>query len=440
MTKLVLPSVLRDRAVRPGDRRYPLFQSTYVRTASPALILVPESADELAVAVTTARDSGLQISIRSGGHSLAGRSSNDGGIVLDLSALRQVDVLDTGTRRVQVGAGARWAHVAEALSEHGWAISSGDHGNVGVGGIATAGGIGWFVRRYGLTIDHIHAVDVVLADGTQVHADHDHHPDLFWAMRGAGENVGIATSFEIDAAPIRNVGYANVVVEADLKGETVRRWSEYMAQAPRELTTTVALFPRRGGFAAQFTAVVANEDGALIRQLVEPLTRFGVRPLNQAAQVVPYTALVSRSHVHPNLGQQPSTTTNALLPTLTAASAEAIMTMADHPNGPLVQLRALGGAINDADSATTAYAHRHQEVLVIVTQFPPVGGVELDVVTKSLVPYADGAYRSFESRPDERTFRKAFPGRTGDRVLRLRDRFDPDGVFRRPPLTGEPTR
>jgi FAD/FMN-containing dehydrogenase len=424
MTASPLPG---DRVVLPGDRRYPMLRSTYTTVAAPAMIVLPRDANEVATALADARERGHAISVRSGGHGLSGRSSNDGGSVIDLSALRAVDVVDADRRIVRVEAGARWATVAEALAPRGWAISSGDHGNVGVGGLATAGGIGWLARSYGLTLDHILAVEVVLADGTMLRADREHEPDLFWAMRGAGGSVGIATAFEIEAAPVGDVGFAQVVVEADQ--DTLRRWSEHMAAAPRELTTTATLFPYGKGFAAQLTAVVAGGDPALVRRLVEPLSGLGARPLDAQAQLAPYSALVPAAHLHPNIGQQQVTTTNALMPTLTATSAEAIMAAAADPNGPLVQLRALGGAINDVAPAETAYAHRHQQVLVIVSQFAPAGGAELDVAWKFIEPHADGAYRSFESRPDEDTFRRAFPGATGERVRALRARYDPDGVF-----------
>jgi FAD/FMN-containing dehydrogenase len=425
-----LPGIASDRVVRPGDRRYDLLRSTYTTLASPAVVVLPENAAEVTAALTAARASGLPVSVRSGGHGLSGRSSNNGGIVIDLSAMRAVDIVDAHARVVRIEAGARWANVAAALAPHGWAISSGDHGNVGVGGLATAGGIGWLARSYGLTIDHIRAVEMVLADGTLVRADPDHEPELFWAARGAGDSVGIALAFEIEAAPVASIGFAQVVVEADRGGRTLRRWSEHMTRAARELTSTVTLFPNRGGFAAQFTAVVADDDPERTRRLAEPLARLGTRLLDQHAQIAPYTALIPAEHLHPNVGQQPVTVTNALLPTLTEASAQAIMDAAAHPSGALVQLRALGGAINDHDPAETAYPHRHQQVLVIFSEFPPGGGSELDLVWKSVEPHADGAYRGFESRPDEATFRRAFPGPTGDRVTALRGRFDPDGVFR----------
>jgi FAD/FMN-containing dehydrogenase len=282
-----LPEVLRQRAVRPDDSRYRLLRSTYTTVASPALVLVPENEDEVAAAILYARDTDVPVSIRSGGHGLSGRSSNDGGIVIDLSAMRAVRIIDSETRLVHVEAGARWAEVAATLEPHGLAISSGDHGNVGVGGLATAGGVGWLARSYGLTIDHVRAARVVLADGTIVRAERDNEPDLFWAVRGAGDGVGIVTSFEIEAMPLGTIGIAQVSVEADRKGDTLRRWSEHLAQAPHELTVNGILFPQGDSFVLQLTAVVASGDPDRVRALVEPIAELGIRPLGSQAQLGP---------------------------------------------------------------------------------------------------------------------------------------------------------
>ncbi|RSM73023.1 FAD-binding oxidoreductase [Kibdelosporangium aridum] len=404
--------------IKPGDSRYDLLRSAYTHVHSPAEIVLPEHADEVAAALRT----DLPISVRSGGHGLPGRSSNDGGTVIDLSLLNTVELIDDKVARI--GAGARWAQVAKALLPHGLVISSGDHGNVGVGGLATAGGIGWLARSYGLTIDHVRAVELVLADGTSMRVDADH--ELFWAVRGAGDLIGVATSFEIEAVPVPNIGYGQVVVEADARGDTIRRWSEYMTEAHRDLTTTGIVMPHGKGFVVQFTAVVASDNPQRIQRLVEPLAALGVRPLDQAAQIVPYQALLPVEHIHPNYGQQQTATTNGLLPTLTETSAQALMDIAQRA---LVQLRALGGAINDVKPDETAYVHRHQQVMATLTQFQPTGDAELTAVWKILEPHADGVYRGFDSRWDKDLFRRAFPGDVWDSVLDLRRRHDPDGVF-----------
>src|ERR1700754_1361852 len=133
-----LPPSLRTTAVKPGDEEYPRLRSSFWRTGSPHLVLVPENVDEVRKALAFARGQDVPIAIRSGGHGISGRSTNDGGIVIDLRNLNAIEVDGTTLR---VGPGARWGHVARTLAEHGLAMSSGDYGDVGVGGLATAGGI-----------------------------------------------------------------------------------------------------------------------------------------------------------------------------------------------------------------------------------------------------------------------------------------------------------
>ena len=153
--------------------------------------------------------------------------------MIALDALDDVTVLDG--HRVRIGPGARWGDVARKLAPYGLAITSGDHGGVGVGGLATTGGIGWFVREHGLTIDHVRSVDVVTASGDLVHASDDENSDLFWAMRGAGANFGVAVSFEIDAHPVgAQVGFAMLVFAPDDVAAFLRGW------VPRSRTPTPA--------------------------------------------------------------------------------------------------------------------------------------------------------------------------------------------------------
>ncbi|SEQ41758.1 FAD-binding oxidoreductase [Microlunatus flavus] len=428
MTDLVLPDLARDRLVLPGDPRYAALRSTYTTRHSPALVLLPHDAREVATALEHARSTGLAISVRSGGHGLSGRSSNDGGVVIDLSRLNEVTVLDRASRLVRVGAGARWAEVAGALAPVGLAISAGDHGNVGVGGLATGGGVGWLVRSYGLTVDHVRAVDVVLADGSLVRADADHEPDLYWAMRGGGQGMAVALAFEIEAVELGHVGVAQVVVEADRGGAMLSRWSEVMAAAPRSWSTAMFLAPHGRSFAAQVTAVVADADEAELLGLGQAFQDVG-QVLAQQLSMVPYPALVPAAHLHVNLGQQPSHTTNGLFGRLDARASRSLMDVVAHPAQPLLQLRSLGGAVNDVAPDATAYAHRHQEVLATVTTFPPSGRRHLDAAWSEAADLADGAYTNFESEPGPRAHDRAFPGGTGRRLRDLRARFDPECVL-----------
>ncbi|MEU8297634.1 FAD-binding oxidoreductase [Micromonospora sp. NPDC048909] len=428
-----LPEALTGKLVTPGDRRYALLRSTYTTQHSPAGVLLPETTAQVADAVRYAREQGLPVAVRSGGHGLAGTSSNDGGLVIDLSAMNRVDVLDERSRLVRVEAGARWATVAKALAPYGLVISSGDHGNVGVGGLATGGGVGWLARRHGLTIDNVRAVEVVLADGTVVRADAEHEPELFWVVRGAGAGAGIVVAFEIEAAEVSNVGLAQIAVEATADGGTLRRWAEYLSQAPRELTTAAVLFANGRSAVLSITAVVAAESLRRARPLVEPLLEIG-RLLDHRTDLVPYPALVPLAHLHPNVGQQASDTTNSLL-TMDDGSARAIMRATTGPHRAVVQLRSMGGAINDVDAGATAYPHRHQDTLAVGSVFPPQGRAALDAAWRRVAERADGAYVNFEGRPDRAAFDRIYPGETGRRVTQLWRRYDPDGVFRPALLT-----
>src|SRR5690606_14885943 len=199
---------LRETAVEPGDFAYGRVRSNYLRGGAPGVVLRPQNVEQVVDAVGFAREhSHLPLGVRSGGHGISGRSTNDGGIVIDLRALSSIEVLDEDRRLLRIGPRARWTEVARALEPHGWALSSGDYGGVGVGGLGTAGGVGFLGREHGLTIDRLVAADVVLADGSVVRASAEENPDLFWALRGAGGNVGIAVSLDFEAVPIGDVGW-----------------------------------------------------------------------------------------------------------------------------------------------------------------------------------------------------------------------------------------
>ena len=145
----------------------------------------------------------MPLAIRSGGHGISGRSTNDGGIVLDLGKLDSIEIIDAHTGKIRVGPGARWGEVARVLQPHGLGMSSGDFGEVGVGGLTTAGGIGLVGRKHGLTIDYVTAAEIVLADSRRLRADADTNPDLLWAVRGAGGNFG--SSPRSSVTPTRSV-------------------------------------------------------------------------------------------------------------------------------------------------------------------------------------------------------------------------------------------
>jgi len=425
-----LPAVPADiEHVTPRDAGYERVRSTYMAVRSPGVVVLPRTVAEVSQAVTWAAGTDLPVSVRSGGHGLTGSGSNDDGIVIDLSRLADVEILDGETGLVRVGAGARWAQVAAKLGPHGLVISSGDHGGVGVGGLATSAGIGWLVRDYGLTIDHVRGATVVLADGAVVRADAS-NPDLLWAVRGAGSYVGLVTDLDIEAAHLERVAVGRFTIEVDPAGDALTRWSDFMTAAPRALTMNGILAGTGTGHVLVLTAVVASDAAQVVEGALRPLEKIG-RVHGGRMEVARYTELVPLSHLHPNVGQQSATTTSALLRRITGDAARALLDVVDHPSQPFIQLRALGGAMNDVDPAATAFVHRDAQALVTVSTFPPYGGAALDDAVRPLRPHSVGTYRNFESRPGDEAFGRAFPGATGERVRELEKRYDPDGMLSR---------
>jgi alkanesulfonate monooxygenase SsuD/methylene tetrahydromethanopterin reductase-like flavin-dependent oxidoreductase (luciferase family) len=420
-----LPEALQQQAVEPGDRAYGKVRSTYMRTGSPGLVLRPRSVEEVVEALGFARGQAVPLSVRSGGHGISGRSTNDGGIVLDVGALNGIEVLPGG--RFRVGPGARWGHVAHALEPHGLAMSSGDYGDVGVGGLATAGGIGLLGRRHGLTIDHVTAAELVLADGRVVRADAEQNPDLLWAVRGAGGNFGIVTALELDAYALGDVVYAELVFDGGELSALLERWGEAVAAAPRELTSFLYAFSRTEAPVVRVLNVYADDDAEAAIEALEPL--IGIAPLldHQAARV-PYSAVVPAHDAQHLGGMREPLVSNGFATRLTPAIGELIDAGLRTRVAPWVAIRSVGGAVGDLDPLATAYAHRRQRFNV-----SSVGSLqhEFRAHWDELRPHLEGLYISFETDDRPERLHDAFPGDTLARLQRLKATYDPDNVFDR---------
>ena len=428
-----LPAALRATAVEPGDTAYPKVRSTYLRSGAPGLVVRPGTAAEVAEALAFARQQQVPFAVRSGGHGISGRSTNDGGIVIDLARLGSIDV--TGTR-VRVGPGASWGHVAESLAPSGLAMSSGDYGDVGVGGLATAGGIGFLARKFGLTIDHVAAAELVLADGRIVRADASQNPDLLWALRGAGGNFGIVTAFELDAYPVSDVVYAQMLYDATDATGLLERWGKLVEAAPRELTSFLYLSAGQRGSppVAQALTVWAGTGAdtgtdAAVGALTPLLSVAPV--LQQQAQLLPYAAIVA-PHDATHYGSQADPLfSNGFAVHLTPELNEGIAAGLRGAGlrgaaTPFVAIRAVGGAVNDVDPDATAYPHRHQNF--------NVSSVGADAGRfrahwDELRPHLDGLYLSFETDQRPQRLHDAFPGPTLTRLRELKAVYDPQNVF-----------
>jgi alkanesulfonate monooxygenase SsuD/methylene tetrahydromethanopterin reductase-like flavin-dependent oxidoreductase (luciferase family)/FAD/FMN-containing dehydrogenase len=422
-----VPASLRQTAVEPGNAGYGDVRSTYLRGGSPGLVLRPGSTAEVVEALAFARSQQVPLGIRSGGHGISGRSTNDGGIVLDLSRLNTIEVLDEATRRVRIGPGARWGQVAAALQPLGWALSSGDYGGVGVGGLATAGGIGWLVREHGLTIDHLRAVEMVLADGSVVRADASQNADLFWGVRGAGANFGIVTAFEFEADEVGNVGFGRFVFDASDTAGFLQRWGAVVEAAPRDLTSFLIMGRPRPGqpLVAQVMAVVDSADAQTIVDRLQPLAGVA-RLVDYAIQVLPYPAIVDAPEAAHRAQGEP-VTRSALVDHLTPEFAAAAAELVRSGETYFFQIRSVGGAVADVHPSATAYANRSANFSVVAFG---ASRTRLDRRWDAMAEHFAGSYLSFESDRRPERLHDAFPPATLERLRALKLRYDPDNVFR----------
>ncbi|WP_134767634.1 LLM class flavin-dependent oxidoreductase [Nocardioides sp. 1609] len=423
-----LPPELAERAVEPGDPAYARYRSSYLRGGAPGLVLRPQDVAEVQAAVAVAREHRrLPLGVLSAGHGISGRSLNHGGLVIDVGALDTVEVLDPDTGRVRLGPGARWADVARTLAPHGLAISSGDYGGVGVGGLATAGGIGWFARSHGLTIDHLTAVEMVLADGRAVRASADEEPHLFWAVRGAGANFGIATSFELTAHRVGTIAFAQLAFDAGDTATFLERWGRKIEAADRSVTGQVILGARHGGQRiAQAMLVVDADDPDTVVERLQPIARIAPLLQQQVALTTYDQVMGLYSSDGPQQGRGEPHTHSGLADHLSPALAAEVADLLDAGTSSFFSIRAVGGAVADVPSGATAYAGR--SAAFSLSGFGTGSG--FDTAWERLVPHLSGSYLSFETGTGPRWLERAFPPAHLARLRDLKRRYDPTGLFR----------
>lgn len=408
--------------VTPGDPRYGHVRHVYSAAGAPARVLLPKDAAETARALEHARTFDGPLAIRSGGHGISSIATNDGGTVIDLRHLSSVEHLGGAT--VAVGPGARWAAVARELYPWGLALTSGDSGDVGVGGLATTGGIGLLGRMQGLTIDRMRAAEIVTADGRVVRVSDEAHPDLFWAVRGAGANVGIVTRFEFEAGATPDVARAALAFDLSNPAAFLAMWGLAVETAPREVSAFLYVMAGPRPF-AQATVVCASDDPSLAGAAFAPFAELpGL--VGARGETVPYPAVpLTSGAVH--AGQQSAVMHTALVDHLDDDVAQRIVVALSSGAVQMIQIRSVGGAINDVASEATAYAHRHQNFSVTAVADRP--GDAFDRAWQPMRERRDGIYLSFESNHRAEDVDAAFPAVTGARLRAVKRVWDPDDVF-----------
>ena len=415
-------------AIEPGDLGFADVRSTYMRGGSPGLVLRPADTAQVVAALAFAQTQNVALAVRSGGHGISGRSTNDGGIVIDLGTMNAIEVVDEAARRIRVQPGARWMDVAAALEPYGWALSSGDYGGVGVGGLATAGGIGFLAREHGLTIDHMVSAEVVLADGSVVTASDDENPDLFWALRGAGANFGIVTSFDFEVDEVGAVGYAQLAFDATDTAAFLENWGAVVEASPRDLTSFLIMGAPRAGqpAVAQLITVVDSDDPDTVIERLQPLADLAPL-LQQSVQILPYAAVMANASDAPHRGQGEPRSRSGLIEHLTPEFSRAVETMLASGDVHFFAIRSVGGAVADVDPDATAYAHRTANFSVAALGSD---ADRLDRVWRELHGHFSGLYLSFDTDQSPERLTDAFPEATLARLRLLKARLDPQNTYR----------
>ncbi len=427
-------SRIAGEVILPASPEYNELRNVFNRTGSPAVIVRSKSNEDVVAAVQFARDHQLTLSVRSGGHAGSGLSTNDGGLVIDLSHFNGVEVLDSVRHLVRIGAGAKWGNAAEALAAYGLAISSGDTNSVGVGGLTLGGGIGWLVRKYGLTIDSVEAAEIITADGRTLRVSAEVHPDLYWAIRGGGGNFGVVTSFDFRAHPLKSIVGGMVIYDLAEMKTVLSKWADYMRGAPEELNSTAVIF---SGFGPEVPPQLfillcyGGDDEAAANEAIQPLLEFGtVR--HQEIQKKPYYKMLEDPALPPGVK---TVSDNGFIKSLGEDVLATLAANYGQPGTAIIQIRSLGGAVARVSPEATAFAHRDYEAFVLAASIVPLDTTQeqanniREAFWRPLKSFATGAYINFLSDAGEPSVATAYPTATYSRLASVKAQYDPDNVF-----------
>ena len=439
----MLASALRGRVVTPKDADYDSLRAL-VHTnydEHPAAVIRVANAADVAAVVNFVQATGLPLAIRSGGHSAIGGSSCSGGIVIDLRDLNMLDIDETA-KTAWVGSGLTAGEVSAAVSERKLIIGFGDSSTVGVGGLTLGGGIGYMLRKHGLTIDNLLAAEIVTADGDILMVDGDHHPDLFWALRGGGGNFGVVTRFKFQLHDLPSFIGGPLVLPPT--PEVLAGFAAASAAAPDEMTTIGYVMPLPP---APFVPAAAHGKIALVAMMawsgapekaeaaLAPFRALAT-PLADLVAPMPYTGLYM-------IEPPPEVRTSVAIRSRFAQSfglkeARAILAALDACDAPMkmAQIRAFGGAFAHVPADATAFAHRDSKLAVVFLAM--YDGVEATARYESWATEAvasvdadqTAAYVNFLAHEGPAGVSAAYPSATWERLRRVKAKYDPENLFR----------
>ncbi len=432
----------RGPVIAPGDGEYDrartIFYGGFDRR--PAAIIRVQDAAEVARAITLARETGLELAVRSGGHSNAGFGVTEGGVVIDLSQMKALNI-DAAERTAWAETGLTAIEYTQATSAQDLATGFGDAGSVGIGGITLGGGVGYLARKHGLTIDNLLAAEVVTAGGEILQVDSDNHPDLFWAIRGGGGNFGVATRFQYRLHELSKVHGGMLVLPAT--PATISGLIAAAEAAPEELSAILNVMkappmpflpPEAHGKLIVMVMLVYSgpEEGA--ERAIAPFKALAT-PLADMLHPMRYPEIYppEDSSYHPT-----GAVHTFFLDSLDRAAAETIVDrlQASTAMMAVTQLRVLGGAVARVPVEATAYAHRSRRIMAnVAALYANPGDAQqqqawTDSLAAALRNGAPGAYVNFLANEGGDRVREAYPGATWEKLAAIKRRYDPTNLFR----------
>ncbi len=438
-----LRAVIRGGVITPGDDAYDESRKVFLGDFDfqPGVIVVVADAADVAAVVDLAKETGVEFAVRSGGHSAAGHSSTNGGLVLDVRQMKSLDV-DTEARTAWAGAGLTDAEYSEGVAAHCLATGLGDTGSVGLGGITLNGGIGYLVRKHGLTIDSLLAAEIVTADGKTRIVDEETEPDLFWAIRGGGGNFGVATRFLLACQPVDTIVGGILVLPATV--ETVTEFITEAESAPEELTTIANVMncppmpfvPEEFHGTLVIMGIMAWCGEVEAGQQVVDRFRELAAPIADMVHPIPYPEIYGP--------EDPEYRPLAVSRTMWADGfdsqmSETILEHLEDSDAPMraVQIRVLGGAMTRISNDATAFAHRDRKLMINVASFyeglgdRPRREAWVEGLAKILSGGDPAGYVGFLADEGPDRIRAAYPGPTWDRLRQIKSQYDPHNLFHR---------
>ena len=428
---------LRGRSLLPGDDGYDDARKLWNGAIDkrPALIARCAGAEDVILCVGFARANDLLVSVRGGDHSAAGNALCDGGLTIDLSPMNGVAV-DPANRSARAGGGARWRDFDRETQALGLATTGGTNSDTGVGGLTLGGGLGWLAGKHGLACDNLLSADVVTADGRLLTASAAENTDLFWGIRGGGGNFGVATSFEFRLHPVGPTVLAGMVMHPFEKAkEVLAFYSDFSRDVPDELNTICALMTSPEGMPIVAIAVCYNGPIERGEEVLRPLKEFGP-PLLDAISPMPYLAIQSALDEANPRGRRYYWKAN-LVENLGDDLIEVLVERFATVPSPFsaILLQGLGNAANRVDPDATAFSHRgaRYDCLAISGWEDPAEAETNIRWTREtfdlMLPLSSGAlYVNSVIDPD--ALKSAYREGTYERLVALKDRYDPTNLFR----------